>query len=147
MFRVVNIAHPSHLSHAASWRRIPAYERRWLTTVAEELKEQSRIKSACLRAQGYREKCRRNHEKFGSITTETINVGTLTVQSKVLANVLKRRRTDIACIQETKWEELSCVKWAMDTSCFTTVRRMKEMGWQRQFWKTTGTTYLSSSDP
>ena len=34
----------------------------------------------------------------------TLNVGTLTGRSRELSDLLKRRRIDIACIQETKWK-------------------------------------------
>ncbi|VDM80452.1 unnamed protein product [Strongylus vulgaris] len=34
----------------------------------------------------------------------TINVGTLTGRHRELADVLRRRRVDIACIQETNWK-------------------------------------------
>lgn len=34
----------------------------------------------------------------------TINIGTMTGRSRELANTLKTRRIDIACVQETKWK-------------------------------------------
>lgn len=34
----------------------------------------------------------------------TLNIGTLTGRSRELAELLKRRRVDIACIQETRWK-------------------------------------------
>ena len=33
----------------------------------------------------------------------SLNIGTMTGRSRELADVLKRRRVDIACVQETKW--------------------------------------------
>ena len=34
----------------------------------------------------------------------TVNIGTMTGKSRELANMLKRRRVSIACVQETKWK-------------------------------------------
>jgi len=34
----------------------------------------------------------------------TINIGTLTGRTRELADILRRRRVDVACIQETKWK-------------------------------------------
>ena len=34
----------------------------------------------------------------------TVNLGTMTGNSREVANILKRRRVSIACVQETKWK-------------------------------------------
>ena len=34
----------------------------------------------------------------------TLNVGSMTGKGRELANVLNRRRIDIACVQETRWK-------------------------------------------
>ena len=34
----------------------------------------------------------------------TVNIGTMTCKSREVANMLKRRRVSIACVQETKWK-------------------------------------------
>ena len=34
----------------------------------------------------------------------TVNPGTMTGKSREVANMLKRRRVSIACVQETKWK-------------------------------------------
>ena len=34
----------------------------------------------------------------------TVNLGTMTGKSREVANMLKRRRVSIACVQETKWK-------------------------------------------
>ena len=34
----------------------------------------------------------------------TVNIGTMTGKSREVANMLKRRRVSIACVQETKWK-------------------------------------------
>ena len=34
----------------------------------------------------------------------TLNVGTMTGKGRELADVLNRRRIDIACVQETRWK-------------------------------------------
>ena len=34
----------------------------------------------------------------------TVNIGTMTGKSREVADMLKRRRVEIACVQETKWK-------------------------------------------
>ena len=41
---------------------------------------------------------------MGRVRFLTVNIGTMTGKSREVAEMLKRRRVEIACVQETKWK-------------------------------------------
>ena len=56
--------------------------------------------------EGLPQKWRLRTKKLAKIKVrfKTINIGTMTGQSREVAEMLKRRRVEIACVQETKWK-------------------------------------------
>ena len=54
----------------------------------------------------------------------TVNIGTMTGKSREVAEMLKRRHVEIACVQETKWKGKKQEKLEKDTS-FTTVEHQR----------------------
>ena len=49
---------------------------------------------------------KRDKRKVRSVSLKfgTLNVGTITRKSRELADILKRRKVDILCMQETRWK-------------------------------------------
>ena len=42
-------------------------------------------------------------EKYAKMQTESLNIGTMTGKSRELADLMKTRRIDVMCLQETRW--------------------------------------------
>ena len=78
----VGDAHSVRSTSVTSWRELPSHER-------------GRLKKLAQQGKG---------KKARTVRLATINIGTLTARHRELADLLKRRRVDIACIQETKWK-------------------------------------------
>ena len=57
-------------------------------------------------SEGLPQKWRLRTKKLARIRVRflTVNIGTMTGKSREVAEMLKRRRVEIACVQETKWK-------------------------------------------
>ena len=57
----------------------------------------------------------------------SLNIGTMTGKSRELADLMKTRRIDLMCLQETRWVETKPESLEMDANCSTVEAKKHEM--------------------